>query len=118
MPRELTISVRNMQKATIVDLTGAIDIGNSHGLRTTLFDTMPVTPLLALNMTEIRYVDSSGIATLLEVAIKAQNSQKEFVLFGLSPKVYDILKLMKLLKVFKIFDNEQAALGEGAAHPG
>jgi anti-sigma B factor antagonist len=115
MPRELTISVRKMPRATIVDLTGAIDIGNSLGLRSTLFEAMPATPRLALNMTGVRYIDSSGIATLVEVLKKAQNSKKEFVLFGLGSTVYDVLKLTKLLKVFQIFDSEDAALDEGRA---
>jgi anti-sigma B factor antagonist len=118
MPRELNISVRHMPRATVIDLTGAIDIGNSHGLRSTLFAAIPATPRLALNMAAVRYIDSSGIATLVEVFRMAQDSKKEFVLFGLGSRVYDVLKLTKLLKVFKIFDTEEAALDEGAAPPG
>jgi anti-anti-sigma regulatory factor len=35
---------------------------------------------------------------------------KDFVLFGLGPAVYDVLKLTKLLGVFRVTDNEEHAL--------
>src|ERR1051326_2140976 len=91
--RELKISVRAVAKGTVVDLEGSIDLGNSRTLRTALFDNLPATSRLALNMGGVRYIDSSGIATLIEVLKQARGSQKEFVLFGLGPPVYDVLKL-------------------------
>src|SRR5215510_7055822 len=65
--RILNISVRPQDQATVVDLDGAIDIQNSKGLRTALFEKLAETPRLAVNMAGIRYIDSSGIATLIEV---------------------------------------------------
>ena len=70
--RILNMSVRDISAGkTIVDLEGAIDIQNSHGLRTLLFEKLAVTSRLMVNMSGIRYVDSSGIATLIEVLKKA-----------------------------------------------
>ena len=108
--RELTISVRLLGHATIVDLEGRIALTNSTPLRSTLFDALPAATRLAVNMTGINYVDSSGLATLLEVLKKARDLHKDFVLFGLSPKVYDVLKLTHLLGIFQIFDSEEHAL--------
>ena len=109
--RILNISVRVLDAAnTVVDLEGAIDLQNSHGLRTTLFERLPATSRLALNMSDIRYIDSSGIATLVEVLKKARDLQKDFVLFGLGKAVYDVLKLTNLLGVFRVFDTEEHAL--------
>ena len=108
--RTLNISVRPRDQATVVDLDGAIDIHNSPGLRTALFEKLAETPRLALNMTGIRYIDSSGIATLIEVLKRAQDSKKDFLLFGLGPSVYNVLKLTNLLGVFRIADTEEDAL--------
>jgi len=112
--RILTISVRPVGTAAVVDLNGAIDLGNSPALRTALFHELPQASRLAVNMKGIRYIDSSGIATLIEVLKKARDIQKEFTLFGLGPAVYDVLKLTKLLGVFHIVDNEEDALRDPA----
>ena len=112
--RTLTISVRVVAKATIVDLEGAVDLGNSRALRTTLFDTVPTTSRLALNMSGVRYIDSSGIATLVEVLKKARDLNKDFILFGLGSRVYDVLKLTNLLGVFQIMDSEERAMNAAA----
>jgi anti-sigma B factor antagonist len=108
--RTLNISVRSQHQATVVDLDGAIDIQNSPGLRTALFEKLSETPRLAVNMSAIRYIDSSGIATLIEVLKKAQTLRKDFLLFGLGASVYNVLKLTNLLGVFRIADTEEDAL--------
>jgi len=111
MSRILNISVRILNPTnTVVDLEGGIDLQNSHGLRATLFEKLSGTSRLALNMTGIRYVDSSGIATLIEVLKKARSLKKDFVLFGLGQSVHDVLKLTNLLGVFHVFDTEEQAL--------
>ena len=110
--RILNISVRVLDPVnTVVDLEGAIDLQNSRGLRTTLFERLAATSRLALNMTDIRYIDSSGIATLVEVFKQARDLEKDFVLFGLGPTVYDVLKLTNLLGLFRVTDTEDHALG-------
>lgn len=110
--RTLNTSIRVLDKATtVVDLEGAIDVQNSRDLRTTLFKTLPETSRLALNMTGIRYIDSSGIATLVEVLREARRLEKDFVLFGLGPAVRDVLKLTNLLGLFRITATEAEALG-------
>jgi len=112
--RVLNISVRAAGSATIVDLEGGIDIRNSTVLRSRLLETISATPRLALNMTGIDYVDSSGIATLVEVLKKSRDLNKHFALFGLQPRVFEVLKLTQLLPYFQIFDTEVQAL-EGTA---
>jgi anti-sigma B factor antagonist len=115
-PRILDISVRLKGGATIVDLQGRIDIGNSTVLRSSLFEAVAATSRLALNMKGVSYIDSSGIATLVEVLKRAKDLKKDFVLFGLSPTVHNVLKLTRLLGIFQIFEDEEQAL-EGPAAP-
>jgi len=75
--RTLKISVRVIATATVVDLEGTVDLQNSRALRATLFETVPATFRLALNMSGVRYIDSSGIATLIEVLQKARDLKKD-----------------------------------------
>ena len=106
----MTISVRECGAARVVDLEGEVDLGTSPNLRRTLFDLLGKTPKLALNLRALRYIDSSGIATLIEVLHDAQRLGKEFVLFGLSPAVHDAFRLTHVNRVFRIFDTEEQAV--------
>ena len=106
----MNISVRESNTARIVDVTGDVDLGTSPDLRRALFDSLREVPKLALNLQAIRYIDSSGIATLIEVLKDARDLGKEFVLFGLSPAVHDVFRLTHVNRIFMIFDTEEQAV--------
>jgi anti-sigma B factor antagonist len=109
--------MRTVAEATVLDLEGEIDVSTSTIFRSKLFETLPQTSRLALNMSAVRYVDSAGIATLVEIQMKAQQLEKSLALFGLSTRVHDVLKLTRLLRYFQIFDSEeQAVTGNDASH--
>src|ERR1017187_1687852 len=74
------ISVRDVGDAKVVEVDGDVDLGTSPALRRTLFETLPRAAKLALNLQAIRYIDSSGIATLIEVLRDSQRLNKRFVL--------------------------------------
>jgi anti-sigma B factor antagonist len=111
----LKISVRIVASAAVVDLEGSVEIGNSRALRASLFETLHATTRLMLNMKGVGYIDSSGIATLIEVLKKAQDLKRDFVLFGVEAPVHAVLKLTNLLGVFRIFPSEEQALEADAA---
>jgi len=107
----MTISVRQSGAAQVVDLDGEVDFGTSPHLRRALFDLLGKTSKLAINLQALTYIDSSGIATLIEVLKDAQRLQKEFVLFGLSPAVQDVFRLTHVNRVFRIVETEEQAVG-------
>ena len=107
----MKISVRDVGEAKVVEVEGDVDLGTSKDLRRTLFDTLHLAAKLALNLEAIRYIDSSGIATLIEVLKDSQRLNKEFVLFGLSPAVEEVFRLTHVIRVFQVFQTEQEALG-------
>ena len=107
----MKISVRDVGDAKVVEVEGDVDLGTSKALRHTLFETLPRATKLALNLEAIRYIDSSGIATLIEVLKDSQRLNKEFVLFGLRPAVEDVFRLTHVIRIFQVFQTEQEALG-------
>ncbi len=106
----MKIAVRERGPAKVVDLEGDVDLGSSPVLRKTLFDLLRGTPKLALNLRTLRYIDSSGIATLIELLKEAQRLQKEFVLFGMNPAVQQVFRLTHVNRIFQIFDSEDEAV--------
>ncbi|HVA01806.1 MAG TPA: STAS domain-containing protein [Terriglobia bacterium] len=103
-------ATRQRPGTTIVDVTGDIDMGTSPGLRKTLLDSLKRTPRLVVNLREVRYVDSSGIASLVEVLKEARNTEKQLVLFGLNKTVQEVLQLTHLTRIFEIRETEEEAL--------
>ncbi len=91
---------------TIVDVAGHIDLGSSPALRKTLLNTLKSTERLAVNLAAVKYIGSSGIASLLEVLKEARKTQKRFILFGLTIEVHEVLQLTRLTNVFEILETE------------
>jgi anti-sigma B factor antagonist len=110
MERQLKFSARSEGTAVVVDVIGQIDMGTSPALRKSLLESLTVTNRLAINLTEVTYIDSSGIASLLEVLQGAQKAKKRVVLFGLTPAVLYVLQLTRLTGVFEIRETELQAL--------
>jgi len=106
----MKISVREAGETRIVEVEGDVDLGTSPDLRRTLFQTLTEAPRLALNLAAIRYIDSSGIATLIEVLKDSQRRNKRFVLFGLSPAVRQVFHLTHVMRIFEVFQTEEEAV--------
>ena len=107
----MTITTRDVGQAMIVEVDGDVDLGTSRELRRMLFAALPQASTLALNLQSIRYIDSSGIATLIEVLKDSQRLNKHFVLFGLSSAVEEVFRLTHVIRIFKIVRTEQEAVG-------
>ena len=107
----MSSSTRVEKGATIVDVVGQIDMGSSPALRKTLLESLKGTERVAINLSAVKYIDSSGIASLLEVLRDARQSKKQFVMFGLTPAVLQVLQLTRLTTVFDICETEEQALG-------
>jgi anti-sigma B factor antagonist len=106
----MTTLVRTSEGTRIVDVTGEIDLSSSSALRRLLFETLQGAERLAINLAGAKYIDSSGIATLIEVQKEAQRAQKEMVLFALSTPARDVFALTHVTKVFRILETEAEAL--------
>jgi anti-sigma B factor antagonist len=103
-------TIRERPGTTIVDVAGDIDMATSPSLRRTLLELLKKIPRLVVNLRDVQYVDSSGIASLVEVLKEARDEKKRFILFGLNPAVREALQLMRLTKIFEILDTEEEAL--------
>ena len=110
MERQMGSSTRIEKGTTIVDIVGQIDLGSSPALRKTLLETLNGTKSVAINLSAVRYIDSSGIASLVEVLREARNSEKRLVLFGVTGAVLQVLQLTRLTGVFEICETEELAL--------
>jgi anti-sigma B factor antagonist len=106
------IAARHSDRLTILDISGDIDLANSPAMRKVLLGEIKDkhTPKVLLNLKNVRYIDSSGIASLVEGLKAARDNGARLILYSLSPSVREVLELSRLQKIFEIYDTEELAL--------
>ncbi|MBU0571022.1 MAG: STAS domain-containing protein [Candidatus Omnitrophica bacterium] len=63
-----------------------------------------------LNLEEVGYIDSLGLATLLFFSRGLEDGGGQMIISDVAPKVGSIFKITKVDKVLSIFDTEEDAL--------
>ena len=108
----MQISARHLDKITIFDISGDIDLATSPELRKPLLRELREvrTPKVVLNLKAVRYIDSSGVASLVEGLKASRDVGARFILFGLNTTVREVLQLSKLVRIFEICENEEQAV--------
>ena len=108
----MQISTRRVDKATILDISGDIDLAHSTEVRRVVLVEFREkrTPKVLLNLIEVNYIDSSGVASLVEGLKASRDVGSRMILFGLSPIAHEVLQLSRLLTIFEIYDTEEKAL--------
>jgi len=107
----MKVQIRKANDVTILDCIGDVDLYSSPHLRETLMEQMHAgNPAVLVNMSEVSYIDSSGIATLVEGLQLSRQTKTRFGLFGLKGNARSVLELARLHKVFAIFSDEPEAL--------
>ena len=107
----LGIRIEQSGKATVIRIDGEIDLYSSPHVRKTIMDLTQkqLTPIL-IDLEQVRYMDSSGVATLIEGFKQSQKYKGKFILAGLRAEVRQVFELTRLDKVFEIYHNEASAL--------
>ncbi len=88
-------------------LKGDVDMNTSPDVRKNLGEMFrqEKAKALLINLSGVRYIDSSGIATLVEAMQNCMKQGMKLRLVELSPSVRDVFELARLSSVFEIFAN-------------
>jgi anti-sigma B factor antagonist len=106
----VVIVTRQAENAVILDVDGNVDMKNSPAMRKALLDNLRAAPRVVLNLDKVPYIDSSGIASLVEGLKASRDLKKRLLLTGLTPMALKVLDLTHLTPLFEIFENEEQAL--------
>ena len=111
----MNISTRQVENASIVDVTGDITLYNTPEVRKILLDLLKEKRVkrVIVNLLNVKYIDSAGVASLVEGLKISRDMKSGFALFGLSRTTREVLELTRLLKVFEVHDTEEQALAGG-----
>ena len=97
----------------VVSPTGEVDMSRSPALRETLRAVNDEKPnRLVVDLETVSYMDSSGLATLVESMRTAKGNGTQMVLAGMNQRVRAIFEIARLDQFFSIVDTVDAALSE------
>lgn len=102
-------------QAVVLQVTGDVDFSNSPELRQALLSVLQPGPArLIVDLAGVSYMDSSGVATLVEALQVQRRHGRQVVLCGLQPKVKGIFEIARLNMVFTIAGDRRQALAPDA----
>ncbi|MGH9739810.1 MAG: STAS domain-containing protein [Candidatus Acidiferrales bacterium] len=109
---DLNIATRPNGIATIVDVKGEVTLRNAPALLKTLMDLLKSkrTPRVIVNLTDVKYIDSAGIACLVEALKVSRDLKLSFALYGLTSVAKEVFHLTRLITVFEVHATEEEAL--------
>lgn len=101
-------------KIAVVMLTGDIDLFFTPDARRVILKCLADQHGVLVDLSGVTYIDSSGIACLVEGYQTARQRQLRFGLVGVSENAMNVLRLTRLDRVFPIHDS----IADGLQHGG
>lgn len=101
----MTIAEERRGSDLLLRPVGDVDLSRSPQMRERLAKALASKPSrILVDLSQVPYMDSSGVATLVEALQHCRKAGCELMLTSLHPKVRSIFEIAKLDQVFKIVD--------------
>src|SRR4030042_135700 len=97
---------------TVCCIEGEIDVNTASDIKK-VFEKLIAkkTPKIVINLAKVTYVDSSGLATLVEMLKNMRVYGGRMRLTSMSHKIKSLFEITKLEKLFEIIEDEAEAIG-------
>lgn len=110
MNQELVIEQKTIGDMTVLRPTGDIDMARSSAIRKVVTEVIRARPAkLVIDLSAVEYMDSSGIATMIEALQSSMRNKIKFALVGVGSRVKVAFEITKLLGMFQIYDTVEDA---------
>jgi anti-sigma B factor antagonist len=106
------IEKRSRGKVTILEIEGAIKLGESAEFFSQTLDNVlrKEKTNVVINFSRINYIDSTGMGELIGYLSKFSGENRQVVLVNPSGRILRLLEVVRLDKIFKLFEDEDAAV--------
>ncbi len=113
MKNSINIQVDQNENLATVVLSGEVDLYSSREARKIILELASrKVPIIIIDLSGVPYMDSSGLASMVEGLQKVETYKGKFILSGLQPMVNQVFKLSRLNTVFTIYEDIDTALNE------
>ena len=108
----MDIDIRRFGEVQVIRLRGSLTLGSPvDDLRQTLDQALRAGDAnLVLNLSDVRWVDSSGVGVLVKSLTSAKQAGGSLKLVNPSKPALQTLKMCNLLPLFDVFDEESEAV--------
>jgi anti-sigma B factor antagonist len=106
-------AVREEDGAVIVAFSGDVDLHASPDARRVLLAAVERGRKVLVDLSEVTYLDSSGVASLIEALKRARDGGLGFGLVSVPDRPLRVLKLASLDRVFTIHETLASGLADG-----
>ncbi|HHJ12977.1 MAG TPA: anti-sigma factor antagonist [Gammaproteobacteria bacterium] len=110
----MSFPVEERHDCSVVMLSGEIDLNNSPEARKVILNSLKKMRNVMVDLSRVQYIDSSGVASLVEGFQYARSHDLEFGLVGVSESAMSVLRLARLDQVFRIFSSLEERETDGA----
>jgi len=104
--------ITERQGITIIALKGEVDLESSPAARKLLLESIDDANRVLVDLSGVTYIDSSGVASLVEALQTSKKNGKGFALAAASEPTRRVLELARLDKVFTIHETVDAGLAD------
>ena len=102
--------ITKYDNAIVINFSGDIDLQSSPEARKVLLKYVSDKKTILVDLSKVEYIDSSGIASLVEALQTSRKEGSNLFLVEVSEAASRVLELARLDKVFKIFTTIEEAL--------
>jgi anti-anti-sigma factor len=108
----MEIEVGKVDADAVIKLSGKLDMNTSPDLRKAAFILYIKDECknLTIDLTNVPYIDTAGLATLLEILVMAKEQRARLTLSGLDEKVRYLIDVNGLTRFFRIDGSAQGKL--------
>jgi len=99
------------RQVIVITPTGRLDITTAWQFRLNLQDCISrVSPHIVINLSQVNFIDSSGLTSLVAGMRDADKVQGSFRICSVHPEAKLVFEVTMMDSVFEIYDTEEAAL--------
>jgi anti-anti-sigma factor len=108
---QITLQELTVEGCPAVSVSGELNINTAPDLREILIKHLKKNEdVILLDLSELEFMDTSGLATLIEAHLKAERYGGKVGMFGLQPRITEVLAVTSVTKLFHIFSSAEEAI--------
>ena len=103
----MNIEIERYNNYRVVKLHGEVDLSNSRKIKLEIIKLIKSKNNIIVDFTDLQYIDSSGMASLVEAFNESKENNTEFHIVNANGSPLQVLQLTRLNTVFNLADSKE-----------
>ena len=98
---DLTLKTEKTPTETIIHCTGRINSNSAGLLSSTVRNLVLESKVLVIDLTDVSYVDSSGLGSIVGIYVSAKRANCKLKLINLNQRIKELLRVTRLTELLE-----------------